>query len=207
MCVCPPRVSVSPSPLGVEKLNPSVLQSQIPWGFPIPVPEPQVGKPAFGSRTFAASLVLLFSSLWVVHLEDMGFDFYHGFPLSYLLIEASLLSLNTGYLFLGEGFQHPPVDGCSTPRCNFGVLTGEDEHTSFYSTILMDHSMDMCVIVTQLCLTLCDPMGCSLTGSTGHGILQARILEWPCQEEGDLPDPGIEPGSPALQADALLSEV
>ena len=71
----------------------------------------------------------------------------------------------------------------------------------------MDHSMDMCVIVTQLCLTLCDPMGCSLTGSTGHGILQARILEWPCQEEGDLPDPGIEPGSPALQADALLSEV
>ena len=34
------------------------------------------------------------------------------------------------------------------------------------------------ILVTQLCLTLCDPMGCSLTGSSVHGILQARILEW-----------------------------
>ena len=30
----------------------------------------------------------------------------------------------------------------------------------------------------QLCLTLCDPMDCSLPGSYVHGILQARILEW-----------------------------
>ena len=34
------------------------------------------------------------------------------------------------------------------------------------------------VLVTQLCPTLCDPMGCSPPGSTVHGILQARILEW-----------------------------
>ena len=32
--------------------------------------------------------------------------------------------------------------------------------------------------VTQLCLTLCDPIGSSLPGSSLHGILQARILEW-----------------------------
>ena len=32
--------------------------------------------------------------------------------------------------------------------------------------------------VTQLCLTLCDPMNCSPPGSSVHGILQARILEW-----------------------------
>ena len=32
--------------------------------------------------------------------------------------------------------------------------------------------------VAQLCLTLCDPMDCSLPGSSVHGILQARILEW-----------------------------
>ena len=32
--------------------------------------------------------------------------------------------------------------------------------------------------VTQLCLTLCDPMDCSLPGSSIHGIFQARILEW-----------------------------
>ena len=30
----------------------------------------------------------------------------------------------------------------------------------------------------QLCSTLCDPMDCSLPGSSVHGILQARILEW-----------------------------
>ena len=32
--------------------------------------------------------------------------------------------------------------------------------------------------VTQLCMTLCDPMDCSLAGTSVHGILQARILEW-----------------------------
>ena len=30
----------------------------------------------------------------------------------------------------------------------------------------------------QLCLTLCNLMDCSLPGSSVHGILQARILEW-----------------------------
>ena len=34
------------------------------------------------------------------------------------------------------------------------------------------------VKVVQLCLTLCDPMDCSLLGSSVHGILQNRILEW-----------------------------
>ena len=33
-------------------------------------------------------------------------------------------------------------------------------------------------LVTQLCLTLCDPMDCSLPGSSVCGIFQARILEW-----------------------------
>ena len=32
--------------------------------------------------------------------------------------------------------------------------------------------------VAQSCLTLCDPMDCSLLGSSIHGIFQARILEW-----------------------------
>ena len=36
----------------------------------------------------------------------------------------------------------------------------------------------MCVcVVTQSCLTLCDPMDCNPPGSSVHGILQARILE------------------------------
>ena len=30
----------------------------------------------------------------------------------------------------------------------------------------------------QSCPTLCDPMDCSLPGSSVHGIFQARVLEW-----------------------------
>ena len=32
--------------------------------------------------------------------------------------------------------------------------------------------------VAQSCLTLCNPMDCSLSGSSVHGILQTRVLEW-----------------------------
>ena len=32
--------------------------------------------------------------------------------------------------------------------------------------------------VAQSCRTLCDPMDCSLPGSSVHGIFQARVLEW-----------------------------
>ena len=41
-------------------------------------------------------------------------------------------------------------------------------------------------------------------GSSVHEILQARIPEWVAMPPpGDIPSPGIEPGSPALQADSL----
>ena len=36
----------------------------------------------------------------------------------------------------------------------------------------------VCVLVTQPCLTLCNPMDCSLPGFSVHRILQARILNW-----------------------------
>ena len=50
--------------------------------------------------------------------------------------------------------------------------------------------------------TLCDPMD-----YTVHVILQVRMLEWvACPFSSDLLDPGIEPGSPALQADSLPAE-
>ena len=38
------------------------------------------------------------------------------------------------------------------------------------------------------------PHGPYPPGSSVHGILQARILEWPCPPPGDLPDPGLNPG-------------
>ena len=55
--------------------------------------------------------------------------------------------------------------------------------------------------VTQSSLTLCDPMDCSPPGSSVHEIFQAGILEWlPLPTPRDLPDPGIEPESPASPA-------
>ena len=53
----------------------------------------------------------------------------------------------------------------------------------------------MCVHAKSLqsCPTLCNAMDYSLPGSSIHGILQARILEWVAMPSpGDPPDPGIE---------------
>ena len=49
-------------------------------------------------------------------------------------------------------------------------------------------------LVAQSCPTLWNPPGSSI-----HGILQARIVEWVATPSaGELPDPSFEPGSPAL---------
>ena len=57
----------------------------------------------------------------------------------------------------------------------------------------------------QSCPTLCDPVDCSLPDSSVHGILQARIPEWVAIPfSRDLPDPGIEPRSLALQVDDFV---
>ena len=75
----------------------------------------------------------------------------------------------------------------------------------FYIIIksLFDNSYMACVLIAQSYPALCNPMDCSFSGFSVHGILQAKILEWVA---GDLPKPGIEPGSPALQADSLPFE-
>ena len=69
-------------------------------------------------------------------------------------------------------------------------------------------SVCVCVLVVQSCPTLCDPIDCSQPGSSlspwnfsgkNTGVGCHSLLQ-------DLPDPGIELGSPALQADSLPSE-
>ena len=60
----------------------------------------------------------------------------------------------------------------------------------------------MKVKIAESCLTVCNSMD-----FTVHGILQARILEWVAVPfSRGLPNPGIEPRSPALQADSLPAE-
>ena len=64
------------------------------------------------------------------------------------------------------------------------------------------------VLITQPCLSLCDPMDCSPPGSSVHGILQARILEWELHFllQGIFVTQRLNPDSPALQADSLPFE-
>ena len=80
------------------------------------------------------------------------------------------------------------------------ILLSANKNPAWYK-----HSLAPPVVVevTQLCLTLCNPMN-----YTVHGILQARILEWVAFpfSTRDLPNPGIKPRSPAMQADSLSSK-
>ena len=55
----------------------------------------------------------------------------------------------------------------------------------------------VCACYAQSWLLLCDPMDCTLPGSSVHVVFQA--IEWVAiSSSEDLPDPGIEPKSPAL---------
>ena len=65
--------------------------------------------------------------------------------------------------------------------------------------LFLKNCMCLPVKLLQLCLTLCDPMNCSPPGSSVHEISQARILQWVAfPSPGDLPDPGLKHGTPAL---------
>ena len=46
------------------------------------------------------------------------------------------------------------------------------------TTVELGDSATLTVLRARSCLTLCNPMDCSLPGSSVHGILQARILKW-----------------------------
>ena len=117
-----------------------------------------------------------------------------------------------------------------------GSLPMSRVSTSLFSAVY-------CAGLCQLCLILGKPTDCSPPGSSVHGILQARVLEWiaiifskgifptqvshvtgrffaiwaareaqeywsgqPTPSAGDLPNPGIELGPPALQENSLPAE-
>ena len=65
------------------------------------------------------------------------------------------------------------------------------------------------MLVTQSCPTLCDPMDCSPSGSSVHGILQARILEMVAISfsRGSSLTQGSNLGMLHCQMDSLLSIV
>ena len=66
-----------------------------------------------------------------------------------------------------------PADICPTLRvCDLG------QEASSPSASVSSTVKEVKVLVVQSCLTLCEPVDCSPPGSSVHGILQARILEW-----------------------------
>ena len=69
----------------------------------------------------------------------------------------------------------------------------------FPSIRIFSNALTMCAKLLQSCLTLCNPMDYNLPGSSVHGILQARILEWIAvpSSRGSY-QPGMELVSPAL---------
>ena len=64
---------------------------------------------------------------------------------------------------------------------------------SFWSDENVLKLMAVMVVHAQLRLTLCNPVHCSPPGSSVHGILQARILEWVAKPSSRGSSPGMEP--------------
>ena len=88
--------------------------------------------------------------------------------------------------------------------------TGTHVYTHTYlhtHTHTHTHTLLKVKVVAQLCLALGDPMDCRPPGSSVHGILQERILEWvamPSSRGSSLPRDWTR--CPELQADSLLPE-
>ena len=70
-----------------------------------------------------------------------------------------------------------------------------------------NNTLFMCILVTQSCPTICDPMDRNLPGYSVHGILQARVLEWVAIPFSKDLYPGTERRSPALQMEVPLFEL
>ena len=88
------------------------------------------------------------------------------------------------------------------------LVTSQLRSWTSISLLLYFVCVCVCVLVTQLCLILCDPLR-TIAHQAPLSMELSRQEYWsglPCPSPGDLSDPGIEPGSPALQADSLLSE-
>ena len=103
----------------------------------------------------------------------------------------------TSFLFVGKRLQ-PPRPSMSSQGFKQLLIREGRECRNKGGAVKKQRE----VKVAQSCPTLCNPMDCIV-----HGILQARILEWVAFPFSmDLPNPGIEPRSPVLQADSLPAE-
>ena len=74
---------------------------------------------------------------------------------------------------------HPPLNIYVHRNKNFPVYWGGWTKGDFKIVcMLWSYNAAAAAKSLQLCPTLCDPMDCSLPGSSAHGLFQARVLEW-----------------------------
>ena len=88
------------------------------------------------SQQWGASWVLLSSTLWVTHPAGIGFDFVRIMPFLHLVWLP--LCLWMWCIFFG-GFQHPPVNSCSTASCDFQFNFINNGKPSFYNKLNIFH--------------------------------------------------------------------
>ena len=114
-------------------------------------------------------------------------------------------------IFLTQGWNPSPMDWGRLQAMSSALM---NLHSGRFLTTSATWEAQLCIRILLKCrfwvswfrnrpvhLTLCKPMD-----YTVHGILQARILEWDIPSPGDLPNPGMEPRCPTLQADSLPNE-
>ena len=120
--------------------------------------------------------------------------------------------------FKSQGSLHPKTDTAGPPQagissqCGWCMLSKQKVNNTI--TLVSHPRSDVCqpsekvkVLVDQSCWTLCDPIVCSPQAPLSMGF--SRQEYWsglPFPLPGDLPNPGIKPESPALQAGSLPSE-
>ena len=130
--------------------------------------------------------ILIFLVPWDIKLGCFRF---------FLFLEVWTLSLWTSLLELL--LLHP---------ISFSMLNFHFHIWKYFFYLLEWATVSLWSEVAQSCPTLCNPVDCSLPGSSIHGMGFSRQEYWsglPFPSPRDLPDLGIEPRSPTLQADAL----
>ena len=106
-CLCPPRLESLFPPVLWKSCNqiPLAFKFQISWGFPVPLSDPQAGKPEVGFRTFTTVGELF----WYIFFPVCGSFTWREWDLSiswlcpsYCLTAALCLFLNMGYLLFSK---------------------------------------------------------------------------------------------------------
>ena len=107
--------------------------------WPVPLQETlKHSKAGLAQSLWSLWVLVCTGFIWALQasLAGLGFDSRHDFAPPIILLGFLLCPWTWGIFFFFGEIQHSPVDGCSVVSCNFGILAGEDEHTSFYSAIL-----------------------------------------------------------------------